>query len=171
MPYDELVSALITSDGPALERGNGATGYYLRDRGMPEDNMSNTVRIFLGTRLECAQCHDHPFDAWTQKDYFRMVAFTGGVKTQLESYNSPQAREVRQLVNKLPQGQRQKVRRALQPLNLGVAGGGTGLARLPEDYQYDDGEPNEIVTAHAICLLYTSPSPRDATLSRMPSSA
>ena len=152
MPYDEFVRALIMSEGPALERGNGATGYYLRDRGMPEDNMSNTVRIFLGTRLECAQCHDHPFDAWTQKDYFRMVAFTGGVRTQLEAYDSSRAREVRQLLRdkSLTQTERQKLRRVLQPLNLGVAGGGTGLARLPDDYQYDDAEPLEIVTAHPI---------------------
>ena len=36
---------------------------------MPLDNMANTVRIFLGTSLECAQCHDHPFDRWTQKQF------------------------------------------------------------------------------------------------------
>ena len=42
--------------------------------------MSNTIRIFLGTRLECAQCLDHPFDKWTQRQYFEMVAFTGGLQ-------------------------------------------------------------------------------------------
>ncbi|HCN29619.1 MAG TPA: hypothetical protein DIT64_12930, partial [Verrucomicrobiales bacterium] len=42
----------------------GAIGYYMRDRGMPLDNLSNTTRVFLGTRMECAQCHDHPFDKW-----------------------------------------------------------------------------------------------------------
>ena len=70
---------MIVSSGAALETGNGATGYYLRDFNMPEDNMANTVRLFLGTRLECAQCHDHPFDQWKQREFFEMVAFTGGM--------------------------------------------------------------------------------------------
>ena len=45
---------------------------------MPLDNMANTVRVFLGTSLECAQCHDHPFDRWTQKQFYEMAAFTSG---------------------------------------------------------------------------------------------
>lgn len=75
-PYDDLVRSLVTGHGLVFD--NPAAGYYIRDTGMPLDNMSNTVRIFLGTRLECAQCHNHPFDKWTQMDYFRMAAFTYG---------------------------------------------------------------------------------------------
>ena len=52
VPYDELVRQMVTARGWIWE--NGATGYYHRDRGMPLDNMSNTIRVFLGTRLECA---------------------------------------------------------------------------------------------------------------------
>jgi len=73
-PYDQFVRDLITADGYVWD--NGAVGYYLRDAGMPLDNMSNTTQIFLGTRLACAQCHNHPFDKWTQKDYYEMAAFT-----------------------------------------------------------------------------------------------
>ena len=76
-PYDQFVRELVGARGTIWD--NGAVGYYLRDRGMPLDNMSNTVRIFLGTRLECAQCHDHPFDKWTQMDYFKMAAFSYGM--------------------------------------------------------------------------------------------
>ncbi len=76
-PYDRFVYELVSARGKIWE--DGAAGYYQRDRGMPLDNMSNTVRVFLGTRLECAQCHDHPFDKWTQMDYFKMAAFSYGM--------------------------------------------------------------------------------------------
>ncbi|MCH1410132.1 MAG: DUF1549 and DUF1553 domain-containing protein [Verrucomicrobiales bacterium] len=96
MPYDEFVHSLITAEGKFWE--NGAVGYYFRDRGMPLDNMSNTVRVFLGTRLECAQCHDHPFDKWTQMDYFKMASFSYGMNTRAyDSMNRNLAnREIKQ---------------------------------------------------------------------------
>ena len=71
---------LISAQGKAWD--NGAIGYYMRDRDMPLDNMANTVRIFLGTRIECAQCHNHPFDKWTQMQFYEMAAFTYGVTTR-----------------------------------------------------------------------------------------
>lgn len=83
-PYDQFVRDLVAAQGQAWE--NGAIGYYMRDRGMPLDNMANTVRIFLGTRIECAQCHNHPFDKWTQKQFYEMAAFTYGVETN--DYNA-----------------------------------------------------------------------------------
>lgn len=78
LPYDKMVYELVSATGDVWD--NGAIGYYQRDRGMPLDNMANTVRIFLGTRLECAQCHDHPFDEWKQTDFFHMASFTFGVR-------------------------------------------------------------------------------------------
>jgi hypothetical protein len=79
-PYDKMVAELISSQGRPWE--NGAIGYYYRDQGMPLDNMANTVRIFLGTRIECSQCHNHPFDKWTQMQFYQMAAFTYGVQGQ-----------------------------------------------------------------------------------------
>lgn len=77
-PYDQFVRELVSATGHVWD--NGAIGYYSRDRGMPLDNMANTVRIFLGTRLECAQCHNHPFDKWTQLDFYGMAAFSNGME-------------------------------------------------------------------------------------------
>lgn len=83
-PYDQFVRDMVAAQGKAWE--DGAIGYYMRDRGMPLDNMANTVRIFLGTRIECAQCHNHPFDKWTQMQFYKMAGFTYGVQTQDYGY-------------------------------------------------------------------------------------
>ena len=145
-PYDEFVQELLTASGANLATGNGAVGYYLRDRNMPEDNMSNTVRIFLGTRLECAQCHDHPYDDWTQRQYFEMVAFTGGVNYRAEK---DRAKDYQNLIRDadVPEKMYVKVKQYVRSLNMGVSGSGSGLARLPENFLGDDGEDGEIVVA------------------------
>ena len=67
---------MLTAEGKIWD--NPAAGYILRDSGMPLDAMNNTVRIFLGTQIGCAQCHNHPFDRWTQKEFYQMAAFTFG---------------------------------------------------------------------------------------------
>lgn len=78
-PWDVMVHEMLTAEG--LVWDNPATGYLQRDANMPLDNMNNTVRIFLGTRIGCAQCHNHPFDRWTQKEFYQMAAFTFGTMT------------------------------------------------------------------------------------------
>lgn len=73
-PFDEFARRIVSGHGLVFD--DPAAAYYIRDTGMALDNMSNTVRIFLGTRLECAQCHNHPFDKWTQMDFYKMAAYT-----------------------------------------------------------------------------------------------
>jgi len=73
-PYDQFTRELLSGKGFAWD--NGAIGYYLRDAGMPLDNMAITARIFLGTRIECAQCHNHPFEDWKQTQFYSLAAFT-----------------------------------------------------------------------------------------------
>jgi len=94
-PYDDFVYELVAGTGYIWD--NGAVAYYQRDRGMPLDNMSNTVRTFLGTRLECAQCHNHPFDKWTQMDYFKMAAFSYGMDAN--RYDAPNRKAMGDYIN------------------------------------------------------------------------
>jgi hypothetical protein len=72
--YDEFTRELLSARGFAWD--NGAIGYYLRDPGMPLENMAITARVFIGTRIECAQCHNHPFEDWKQTQFYSLAAFT-----------------------------------------------------------------------------------------------
>lgn len=149
-PYDEFVRELLTAQGPAHARGNGATGWYLRDLGMPLDNLSNAMRTFLGTRMECAQCHDHPFDTWTQKQFYELAAFTGGMRYAAEGTGmdprrlQTQTRELRLKYGEDAQRVLQQLRRQVA---TGIAGSGTGALALPKDYKYDDARPGQVVRA------------------------
>lgn len=84
-PYDRFVYEMLSAKGYAWD--DGAVGYYLRDPEMPLDNMALTARVFLGTRLECAQCHNHPFDKWKQTEFYRLAAYTYGNKPASEAFS------------------------------------------------------------------------------------
>lgn len=148
VPYDKFVYELLTAEGESYE--NGATGYYYRDRGMPLDHMANTVRIFLGTRLECAQCHNHPFDKWTQKDFFHMAAFSYGMNTQNRGGGSTQQLYQKMQRNKdLSREEKRNLQRAFQEIrrplrnSVSINYDADKLPQLPHDYQYDDAKPKE----------------------------
>ncbi|MEK6257431.1 MAG: DUF1549 domain-containing protein [Planctomycetota bacterium] len=90
VPYDELVRKLVTAknDGQAMQvlntrlgvRNGGPTLFFQVVGGKPESAASSVSRVFLGVRIGCAECHDHPFAAWKQKDFWGMAAFFAGVK-------------------------------------------------------------------------------------------
>jgi hypothetical protein len=158
-PWDAFVRELLTSSDAIHKRGNGAAGYYLRDRGMPEDTMSNTVTLFLGTRLECAQCHDHPFDRWTQLQFHEMVAFTGGLRYQTDDFaKTPEAERLRRITQELRASRATADRseavgrfvNSVRKLEHGVSGKGDGVYKLPKDYPYDNAKPLQVVQARPI---------------------
>jgi uncharacterized protein DUF1549/uncharacterized protein DUF1553 len=90
VPYDRFVTELLTApldgvrgagrmheDDP--EVANGALTFYTAKEGKPENLAAATARLFLGVRLECAQCHDHPFARWSRDQFWGLAAFYGGV--------------------------------------------------------------------------------------------
>ena len=77
-PYDVLVRELISASG--RPNSNPAVGYLLGDDAKPMELAAATAQIFLGMRIGCAMCHDHPFDDWKQKDFYHFAAFFGKTK-------------------------------------------------------------------------------------------
>lgn len=152
-PYNKMVRELITAKGRAWE--NGAIGFYMRDNGMPLDHSALTARVFLGTRIECAQCHDHPFDSdWTQLKFYQMAAYTygfgeGNYYGRIGLREATKTRE-----QQLPKDKRTDIHAIVSVLNElqgPFLGNNSDLAykaenlKLPHDYQYSDAKPFDVV--------------------------
>lgn len=71
-PYDQFARKIITAMGSNKE--NPAASYFKILR-TPAETMENTTHLFLATRFNCNKCHDHPFERWTQDNYYEMSAF------------------------------------------------------------------------------------------------
>jgi hypothetical protein len=71
-PYDEFVRSILTATGSNYE--NPAAGYWKVLR-QPAEAMENTTHLFLATRFNCNKCHDHPFERWTQDQYYQTGAY------------------------------------------------------------------------------------------------
>lgn len=72
VPMDEMVQELIGSKGGTFT--NPATNYYQIER-QTLKTAENVAQVFMGMRIQCAQCHNHPFDRWTVDDYYSFAAF------------------------------------------------------------------------------------------------
>lgn len=75
-PYDQFVRELVSAQGSTWD--NGATVLF-RDRREPEEVTTLVSQLFLGIRLECAKCHHHPFEKWSQDDFYSFAAYFGRI--------------------------------------------------------------------------------------------
>lgn len=69
VPHDRLVRELVRAEQPGSEM------FLVQFRNAPEEAAVNVSRVFLGTQIQCARCHDHPYDVWTQKDFYGLAGF------------------------------------------------------------------------------------------------
>ncbi len=72
LPYDQFVRQIVTAQGSTWR--NGAVTVF-RDRREPEEITTMVSQLFLGVRLECAKCHQHPFEVYSQADFYGMAAY------------------------------------------------------------------------------------------------
>ena len=71
-PLDRFARELVTAEGPLAE---SPAGYFYKAVAKPGEMANTLSQVFLGVRISCAECHHHPFDRWSQTDYFGMVDF------------------------------------------------------------------------------------------------
>ena len=151
-PYDAFVRDVVSATGPIFKKGNGLAGYKAREV-MQLDRLANTVKSFLGVSIECAQCHDDPFDDWTQKQFYEMAAFNSNVRHKADpplNLEKSTYGKMRPILKKESFDIWIVYRESLRMKYSHIEGSGTGYMRLPHDYQYDDGKPHDVMQAKTI---------------------
>lgn len=162
--WDKTVYEMLTATGKMWDKKgdgyNGAAGYLLRDSGMQLDNLANTLAVFLGTDVACAQCHDHPFSDWTQHQFYEMASFFGATSTRYQRRlaNTRKRKDGVMAVNMadklMPEvesiiekngGDLTRIRNGLQNFiganNYAITDLATNGTKLPHDYKYPDAKP------------------------------
>lgn len=71
-PYDRFARELLAATGTVI--GNPPVAWYKRVKD-PKQQIEDVAQLFLGVRIQCAQCHHHPFERWSQDDYYSLAAF------------------------------------------------------------------------------------------------
>ena len=154
-PYTKFVGDLLTASGSYYD--NPATGYFYRDLGMPLDNLIGTGKVFMGTDIGCAQCHDDPFQDFTQMQFYKMAAMFNQVELRGRGKDTDPAvaarqKALREEVDALIKADPMKNRGLNNQINNFVAAMRANLEidekrelKLPHDYSYKDAKPNDIV--------------------------
>ena len=85
-PYDQMVAELLVAQGSTHKYGPAV---FFRDRREPADVATMVSQIFLGIRMECAKCHHHPNEKWSQTDFYQVAAFFGQIKRKGQGISAP----------------------------------------------------------------------------------
>ena len=127
-PFNEFVADQITASGSNLN--NGPANLYtmlVHDvRFTPKEFAANFSQLMTGIQIQCAECHNHPFDRWTQDDYYGFVSFFTGIRRKLGAearemyiYNDRAAPPAKHLVDE-------------RPMPARVLGGEAPVAEIPD---------------------------------------
>ena len=88
VPVDVMVKELLTANGNTF---NNPPANFYRIAKDPLGLAESTAQLFMGVRMQCAKCHNHPFERWTQDDYYGFAAWFARVKQKPESGTKPNA--------------------------------------------------------------------------------
>jgi hypothetical protein len=121
-PYDQFVREVVSASGDLDQ--NPPVAWYRQVKEMKQQ-MEDVAQLFLGTRMQCAQCHHHPFEKWSQQDYYGFAAFFSNVSRKPSTFAGEEM-----IFNKRGVAQTTNIRtkEAVTPTSLG----GTALNLKPE---------------------------------------
>ncbi|MEM9185682.1 MAG: DUF1549 domain-containing protein [Planctomycetota bacterium] len=97
--WDEIASGFITATGDVRE--DGATAIFMAQDGQTEEATAEVSRVFLGIQIQCAQCHDHPWDRWQREQFHELAAFFPRVGVR--PLQTPTRRSYQVVVNDRPE--------------------------------------------------------------------
>ena len=89
-PYNEFAAELLTGSGN-LNFQPLANFMYVDEFAAPENSATNVGQVFLGVRLQCAQCHNHPWEKWTQDDFWGFAAFFARTGVKNDTYQGDES--------------------------------------------------------------------------------
>lgn len=102
MPYDEFARAILAANG---DEAQSPTAVWYKELTDPQQFVDDTAQVFLGLRIACAQCHHHPYEKWSQDDYWGLAAFFGRVgRKNVRNLGSPNDQGQRLVVFNKPTG-------------------------------------------------------------------
>ncbi len=148
--YRKIVEKIISAEGDIFN--NPQTYYFIQDdrKNMLLEKTGMMAQSFLGTRIGCAQCHDHKSDKWTQEQFYQNAAFFSGLT--FKNYNTRQVRTVRRNLGKIEKSiskkERKKIRRFLRTLegNYLIKENKKNNLKYPDNYIYDKGKQGKVVS-------------------------
>jgi hypothetical protein len=144
--YKDFVFSLLTAKGRYTD--NAATGYMLRDNGMPLDNLATSLQIFIGKDIACAQCHDDPFQDYTQKQFYQMASFFNGLdnRERRKDYGDV-IKKIDEQIKDITKKDRidNNVRQLLSSNLFNLKDDDSKQLKLPHDYKYSDSKPFDVV--------------------------
>ena len=118
-PYDQFVREILTATGNADD--NPPVAWY-REVDQPNEQVEDVSQLFLGLRIQCARCHHHPFEKWSQDDYYGMAAFFSrvGRKNIIGGNNAMRDKRIFAIDNQGPaQSRNERTGKMLAPTGLG----------------------------------------------------
>jgi hypothetical protein len=114
-PYDQMVRELLAATGDPVS--NPPVAWYNQVK-TPEQQLEDVSQLFLGVRMTCAQCHHHPFERWSQRDYYGLSAFFSQIGRR------PTATAGQSLIfhkRGVAQAEHKKTKEQIKPAGLGAA--------------------------------------------------
>ncbi|MDA1053714.1 MAG: DUF1549 and DUF1553 domain-containing protein [Planctomycetota bacterium] len=118
MPYDQFVRSVLTASGEV--ESHPPVAWY-REVNTTSEQMEDTAQLFLGMRLACAKCHHHPFERWSQQDYYQFEAFFSQVGLKVSRFN-PQTNlpDMVYLKGNVPGSTNPRTKQPVKPAGLGA---------------------------------------------------